>query len=41
VACVASCPTGAIVRIHPVDFVEEIFDQARGDGRCPSCGRAH
>jgi hypothetical protein len=29
------------VRIHPVDFVEEIFDQARGDGRCPSCGRTH
>jgi CRP-like cAMP-binding protein/Fe-S-cluster-containing dehydrogenase component/thioredoxin reductase len=41
VACVSSCPTGAIVRIHPVDFVEEIFDQARGDGRCPSCGRTH
>jgi CRP-like cAMP-binding protein/Fe-S-cluster-containing dehydrogenase component/thioredoxin reductase len=41
VACVSSCPTGAIVRIHPMDFVEEIFDQARGDGRCPSCGRTH
>jgi len=41
VACVSSCPTGAIVRIHPMDFVEEIFDRSRGDGRCPSCGRTH
>jgi len=41
VACVSSCPTGAIVRIHPVDFVEEILDRSRGDGRCESCGRNH
>ncbi len=41
VACVSSCPTGAIVRLHPVDFVEEILDRSRGDGRCEACGRTH
>jgi Fe-S-cluster-containing dehydrogenase component/thioredoxin reductase len=39
VACVSSCPTGAIVRLHPVDLVEDLFHHARGDDRCPSCGR--
>ena len=27
-ACVASCPTGAIVRVNPRDYVDELIDRA-------------
>jgi ferredoxin len=27
VACVSSCPTGAIVRLNPVAFVEDILEK--------------
>jgi ferredoxin len=26
-ACVASCPTGAIVRIDPAEYVDEIYER--------------
>jgi Fe-S-cluster-containing dehydrogenase component len=27
VACVASCPTGAIVRLHPMEFVDDLMER--------------